>query len=121
MNSKQPHLVHETWMPVGTADVDEIGKDKINAAIAGLEWFNLKNKMTLPFSQGVALQEIIKGYSLHATRIAMSNELSPAGLLAVESKHSNGTARTYFVDKGWQVTPVRSDFYPNVPEMGVIQ
>lgn len=50
------------------------------------------------------------------THYAISNELAPYGLYAVEGHYINGTARAYICDEGSHLVPLCSDFWPTGEE-----
>ncbi len=109
-----PHLVEQNWLSIGANDVAVIGHDKLDAAIAALKWHSTKENIRFPFSQGMGLKGIIQGFQLDASAVAYNDDLAPYSLLAVESQHADGKSRLYCLDKGSEVTPVRSDFYKNI-------
>lgn len=108
------------WLNVGKQKVEELGgQDAILHAISGLEWIDVTQnpKISLPFSQGYALRELIKSFRLDPQKLAYhtttGQRLDGHALLAVETKYGNGdTAKIYVLDDGMSVTPVLSVHQP---------
>jgi hypothetical protein len=110
----KPHSMELGWLSVGANDVAEIGHDRLQKVIDAIEWIPTTQKVRLPMSQGLGLQGIISAFQLNASAIGYNDQLAPFTLLAVQAEFKEGRQRLYCIDKGSEVTPVRSDFYRNV-------
>lgn len=108
----------EDWLNVGKELVEKMGgQDAVRAAAAGLEWIDIKAnpKISLPFSQGFALKEIIRAFNLNPLALAYHTTgrvLDGHGFYGVEAKYADRTAKLYVIDDGLSVTPVLSVHEP---------
>ena len=101
-----------TWTEIGqeyTLDKKEV----IAAMIERMDWRTLPCEMGM--GPGMAIKEAIKDFKIpKPSRVAMSNEMAPYGLIAVEGNYKNGRAQIFMVDDGVSVTPICSNFYATV-------
>jgi hypothetical protein len=98
-----------TWTTTGA---DYVGDRETFARLfAGLEWEPVEGAK--PAMPGLSIKEAIRELRIpKVTRIAISNELAPYGLYGIEGNYKNGRALVYLVDRGTEIIPVASDFFP---------
>ncbi len=116
-------ITHErNWTEIGKeaygAQVDAwiIDKQVIAAAIDSMRnsWLNVDAAWVhVAIMPGLGIQTAIKELRLpKVSAYCLSNELAPYGLYGVEANYTNGRARVYILDRGSDMLPLVSDFYP---------
>ena len=99
-----------TWTKVGE-EYSKGKQEQITAFIGRLEWQTLHCEMGMMPGEGIKAA-IAKFRIPHVSLVAVSSEMAPLGLYAVEGNYKNGRARLYLVDSGTEITPVATDFFP---------
>lgn len=112
-----------TWTQVGAADVigkrleggGRVTRPAVERAIEALSWIDVpeSDELSLSMIPGEGIKAAIKELRIpKVTQIAISHDLAPYGLYAIEGNYKNGRAVVYVVDLGSNLIPVASDFYP---------
>lgn len=87
--------------------------DVVEQAIDELEWWFAIHATTLPAVPGLAIKAVISELRLpKVSAIAISDALAPYGFYGIEANYSNGRALVYVFDRGSELIPLRSDFWP---------
>ena len=101
------------FLKVGSLFNDTTKKQQIIAsAINALQWFDLNPKLELPFSQGMAIQTMIRQMGNNPDQVAHGIFYDGIALLAVRNNYSKGKVRRatlYAVDVGDEVINVAAD------------
>jgi hypothetical protein len=113
--------VTRTWTTIGAEvvgvaleDGTALDRQRLEAAIAGLEWRSAG--VELPMMPGQMVLATVRQLRIpKVSAVAISSELAPYGLYGVEGNYANGRARIYVVDQGTGAVPVASDFWPTQP------
>lgn len=109
---KAPRL---DWMKVGSIfAIDDEEKAEFISASNKVEWFDLPTGNKLPFSQGYAVQEMIKQFfGGKATAAGWMDTYRRYTLIAVRGIFTNGIAEAFAIDTGSELMPVLVKFYEN--------
>lgn len=102
--------MQRTWTKVGE-EYSKGKQEQIAEFIKRLEWQTLPCEMGMMPGDGIKAA-IAKFRIPHVSQVAVSSEMAPLGLYAVEGKYKNGRARLYMVDAGTEITPIATDFFP---------
>lgn len=99
------------WTKVGQEFTKNLQKE-ISEIIEHVEWKALPCEMAA--MPGLAIKEAIKFFHIQkVARVGTSHELAPYGLEAIEANYKGGMARIYFLDRGSDLIPLVSDYYPD--------
>ena len=85
----------------------------VGDAIAGLTWVPMAERRSKPMMIALGLKTAIEQLRIPAVAYAYDHALAPYGLLAIEGRYRNGTARIYLLDCGDETVVIRTDFTPN--------
>lgn len=106
----------ENWTNIGRADW-EGQQDSIRAAAAALDWRALPLD-NVPAMPGYGIQQVIRELRLpKVSRVAWSSDLAPCGFYGIEANYRNGRAQVFILDKGSELTPLVSYFWPAAPAL----
>jgi len=103
------------WMSVGIKYTKtEQARAMILAAAGSFEWLKVVRGLSLPMSQGMALNETIQQFKLpKVSHVGYDPALAPMSMIAVRNKFKDGICELFLVDDGCAVTPVLAKFYKN--------
>ena len=112
--------MNRTWTEVGAPlvgtrleDGIELTQDTVAEIIDHLDWQEAHPGMDLPAVPGLGIAQCIRELRIpKVSHIAVSNELAPYGLYGIRGHYTNGHADVFVVDRGSDLIPVCSDFYP---------
>lgn len=111
--------MERSWTTVGAALELEgratPDRDEYARLFDGLEWEPVAGAK--PMMPGLAIKHAIAELGIpRVSRVAISHELAPYGLYGIEGNYKNGRALVFIVDRGAELVPIASDFYPTTEE-----
>lgn len=110
-----------TWTDTGAEYTGDVDRARVEQQIDALEWKQVFDGMSLPFSPGEAIKAVIAELELpKVSQIAHNGYLTwPDGpetahysVYGIEANYRNGRARVYVLDTGTSCIPLASDFWP---------
>jgi hypothetical protein len=103
--------MERTWTNIGAEYVTDDNRTHVEHAIEKLAWRTPEGEF--PAMPGLGIKAVISELRLpKVSRVAISHDLAPYGLYGIEANYKNGCARVYVVDKGSNLIPICSDFWP---------
>lgn len=117
--------MERTWTDIGKQDLasiapddsDEIQRALVERSIENLTWESVEGAK--PMLPGLGIKECIKQLRLpKVSQVAISHDLAPYGFYGIEARYKNGRARVYVLDRGTDLIPLASDFWPNEEQPG---
>jgi len=111
-----------TWTTVGEdayefelEDGTVLDQAVVAAAIDALEWQDVpkRGKTRLAAMPALGITAAIEELRIpKVSKFSISTDLAPYGLYGIEGNYSNGRARIYVLDRGSDLLPMASDFWP---------
>lgn len=93
------------WTEVGREYTED--KPKAISAINKLTWKPVNEVKTLPMSQGMAINALIKEFKIpNISDIAINGWLEDLPMYGVRAHYSNGTYDFIVIDSGTSITPI---------------
>lgn len=109
----RPAPTPETYWPMVGESYNRSAPQRgiIASQIAQCDWQAVVPGLRMPFSQGYAINRLIRISRGSVRRIAWNGVIGAMGFYGLEVVYVDGVGRNFYLDSGGEVTPVRSDFY----------